>query len=107
MHPLRGTGGLTLHPFGRDGHDLGLRRARGTGRDVTIPAARRYPSYATQNPMDAMENPILHHALLGEPSVHARTQSGTPDPRNPHPKGKVPLLVHNGVQIRETCAIAL
>lgn len=29
------------------------------------------------------------------------------DPANPHPEGKVPLLVHDGVEIRESIAIAL
>ncbi|WP_375688344.1 glutathione S-transferase family protein [Pseudooceanicola sp. LIPI14-2-Ac024] len=33
--------------------------------------------------------------------------SGGPDAANPHPEGKVPLLVHNGEVIRETTAIAL
>ncbi|WP_386679198.1 glutathione S-transferase family protein [Loktanella sp. R86503] len=31
--------------------------------------------------------------------------SGAPDPANPHPEGKVPLLVHNGIAIRERAAI--
>ncbi|MDF0601168.1 glutathione S-transferase family protein [Psychromarinibacter sp. C21-152] len=33
--------------------------------------------------------------------------SGGRDPRNPHPEGKVPLLVHDGVEIWESTAIAL
>ncbi len=37
----------------------------------------------------------------------ARSGTGAPDPRNPHPEGKVPLLVHDGVTIRETNAIML
>ncbi len=32
---------------------------------------------------------------------------GTPDPANPHPEGKVPLLDHDGVLIRESNAIML
>jgi len=32
---------------------------------------------------------------------------GAPDPANPHPEGKVPLLEHNGVLIRESNAIIL
>jgi glutathione S-transferase len=32
---------------------------------------------------------------------------GRRDPSNPHPEGKVPLLVHDGVAIRETAAILL
>lgn len=31
--------------------------------------------------------------------------SGGADPQNPHPEGKVPLLVHDGVEIRESDAI--
>jgi len=31
--------------------------------------------------------------------------SGRKDPRNPHPEGKVPLLVHDGVVIWESIAI--
>lgn len=31
--------------------------------------------------------------------------SGRTDPRNPHPEGKVPLLVEDGVAIRESAAI--
>ncbi len=37
----------------------------------------------------------------------ARSNSGARDPRNPHPEGKVPVLVHDGVAIRETNAIML
>ena len=33
--------------------------------------------------------------------------SGGADPANPHPEGKVPLLVHDGVEIWETSAIML
>lgn len=33
--------------------------------------------------------------------------SGRHDPDNPHPEGKVPLLVHDGVEIRESNAIML
>jgi glutathione S-transferase len=33
--------------------------------------------------------------------------SGGRDPRNPHPEGKVPLLVHDGTEIWESAAIAL
>ncbi len=31
---------------------------------------------------------------------------GASDPANPHPEGKVPLLVHDGAEIRESTAIA-
>lgn len=33
--------------------------------------------------------------------------SGERDPRNPHPEGKVPFLVHDGVPVRESSAIVL
>ena len=33
--------------------------------------------------------------------------SGAPDPANPHPEGKVPLLVHDGAQVRESNAVML
>lgn len=33
--------------------------------------------------------------------------SSAPDPKNPHPDGKVPLLDHDGTLIRESTAIAL
>jgi glutathione S-transferase len=33
--------------------------------------------------------------------------SGASDPRNPHPDGKVPALVHDGVLVTESAAIAL
>lgn len=36
-----------------------------------------------------------------------RTGTGKRDPNNPHPEGKVPLLVHDGVEIWETSAILL
>jgi glutathione S-transferase len=36
-----------------------------------------------------------------------RTGTGAADPANPHPEGKVPLLVHDGVMIRERNAIML
>ena len=37
----------------------------------------------------------------------AMTQTGAPDPQNPHPEGKVPILVHDGVAVWESTAIAL
>ena len=40
-------------------------------------------------------------------AIPRRDGSGGPDPRNPHPEKKVPLLVHDGEAIRETVAIAL
>ena len=35
----------------------------------------------------------------------ATTNSGAADPRNPHPDGKVPYLVHDGEGIRERAAV--
>jgi glutathione S-transferase len=43
-----------------------------------------------------------------EPVTVARQDgSGGHDPKNPHPEGKVPLLVHDGAEIWESTAIAL
>lgn len=33
--------------------------------------------------------------------------SGAPDPKNPHPDGKVPALIHDGSLITESAAVAL
>lgn len=33
--------------------------------------------------------------------------AGAPDPRNPHPDGKVPALIHDGSLVTESAAIAL
>jgi glutathione S-transferase len=41
-------------------------------------------------------------------SIHRLvSNSGAPDPANPHPEGKVPLLIHDGTMIRERNAIML
>lgn len=40
-------------------------------------------------------------------SVQRADGSGTCDPQNPHPDGKVPALVHDGVLVTESAAIAL
>ncbi|WP_322989825.1 glutathione S-transferase family protein [Hoeflea sp.] len=40
-------------------------------------------------------------------SIARNDGSGGADPANPHPEGKVPLLVHDGVAIWETSAIIL
>lgn len=43
-----------------------------------------------------------------EPVTLARQDgSGGPDPKNPHPEGKVPLLMHDGAEVWESTAIAL
>ncbi|MFT4089755.1 MAG: glutathione S-transferase family protein [Asticcacaulis sp.] len=39
--------------------------------------------------------------------VKRQDGSGKQDPANPHPEGKVPFLVHDGVEIRESSAIIL
>ena len=38
-------------------------------------------------------------------SILRQDGSGGPDPANPHPDGKVPLLIHDGAVIRESGAI--
>lgn len=38
-------------------------------------------------------------------SIPRQDGSGGADPANPHPEGKVPLLIHDGAMIRETGAI--
>ncbi|KGF70778.1 glutathione S-transferase [Hoeflea sp. BAL378] len=40
-------------------------------------------------------------------SIARQDGSGGADPANPHPEGKVPLLVHDGVEIWESSAIIL
>lgn len=40
-------------------------------------------------------------------TVQRRDGSGGADPANPHPEGKVPCLVHDGVEIWESSAIML
>jgi glutathione S-transferase len=50
---------------------------------------------------------------LGEPytveyvTVRRADGSGGPDPKNPHPDGKVPALVHDGRLVTESAAICL
>jgi glutathione S-transferase len=40
-------------------------------------------------------------------SIRRGDGSGTADPENPHPHGKVPVIVHDGLLVFETTAIAL
>lgn len=40
-------------------------------------------------------------------AIRRRDGSGARDPKNPHPDGKVPALVHDGVLVTESAAIAL
>jgi glutathione S-transferase len=48
---------------------------------------------------------------IGEPYTIERVtipgREGAADPRNPHPHGKVPALVHDGVPVYESAAICL
>lgn len=52
--------------------------------------------------MDALDRVEIREVTI----VRADGQ-GACDPVNPHPEGKVPLLVHDGVEIRESAAILL
>ena len=40
-------------------------------------------------------------------SIARQDGSGSADPRNPHPEGKVPFLLHDGAEVRESAAIFL
>lgn len=40
-------------------------------------------------------------------SIRRGDGSGSSDPENPHPLGKVPVIVHDGQTVFETTAIAL
>jgi glutathione S-transferase len=50
---------------------------------------------------------LQDHVQINQVSVPRMDGSGGRDPGNPHPEGKVPLLVHDGTEIWETTAIAL
>ena len=50
---------------------------------------------------------VLDRVEVREVSITHFDGSGRPDPVNPHPEGKVPLLVHDGVEIWESAAILL
>jgi len=54
-----------------------------------------------------MELGILDQVDIRIVGVARNDGSGGADPANPHPEGKVPLLVHNGVEIWESNAIIL
>jgi glutathione S-transferase len=49
----------------------------------------------------------LDRVEIREVDVRRFDGSGRADPANPHPEGKVPLLVHDGVEIWESSAILL
>jgi glutathione S-transferase len=44
---------------------------------------------------------------IQEVSIARQDGSGGPDPRNPHPEGKVPVLDHDGTLISESAAVVL
>lgn len=49
----------------------------------------------------------LDKVTLETVSIARQDGTGGPDPRNPHPEGKVPLLVHDGEMVWESPAIFL
>lgn len=55
----------------------------------------------------AYELDIMDQLDIRIVSIQRFDGSGQPDPSNPHPEGKVPLLVHDGEMIWETAAIIL
>lgn len=66
------------------------------------PHSRSSRVLAALHELDALDRVELHVVTI--PRVDG---SGVRDPSNPHPEGKVPLLVENGITIRETPAILL
>ena len=54
-----------------------------------------------------MEMEILDRVDVQVVGLVRQGRFGAPDPANPHPEGKVPLLVHDGAVIRESNAIIL
>ncbi|MFC3167394.1 MULTISPECIES: glutathione S-transferase family protein [Paracoccus] len=48
---------------------------------------------------------IRDHVEIAEVTISRQDGSGGPDPRNPHPEGKVPYLVDGGDHVRERGAI--
>ncbi|MFC7292972.1 glutathione S-transferase family protein [Hirschia litorea] len=49
----------------------------------------------------------LDQVTIKQVCVKQMDGTGAPDPNNPHPEGKVPLLIHDGVEIWETGAIMI
>lgn len=64
-------------------------------------------SRATRILQLAREMGIEDDLTLTEVTVCRSDGTGARDPANPHPEGKVPLLVHDGAVIRESNAIML
>jgi Glutathione S-transferase len=54
-----------------------------------------------------MEMEVLDQVEVRVVGLIRQGNIGAPDPANPHPEGKVPLLVHDGTAIRESNAIML
>ncbi|WP_116133154.1 glutathione S-transferase family protein [Tropicimonas sp. IMCC34043] len=50
---------------------------------------------------------VLDRVTVETVAIARQDGSGEPDPRNPHPEGKVPTLVHDGEMVWESAAIFL
>ncbi len=50
---------------------------------------------------------VLDQVEIRQVTIPRRDGSGHIDPTNPHPEGKVPMLIHDGCAIRESNAIIL
>ncbi|EYD75192.1 Glutathione S-transferase [Rubellimicrobium mesophilum DSM 19309] len=72
---------------------------------LTLYHSPRSRSTAILTLLAAMD--ALDRVEVREVSITRFDGQGAPDPRNPHPEGKVPLLVHDGVAIWERAAILL
>jgi glutathione S-transferase len=66
------------------------------------PNSRSTRVVALLRELDALEAVTIERV-----TIPRRDGSGASDPRNPHPDGKVPYLVHDGVGIAESSAIML
>ena len=50
---------------------------------------------------------VIDQVEIRNVTIPRQDGTGQIDPENPHPEGKVPLLVHDGCMIRESNAIIL
>ncbi len=66
------------------------------------PQSRSSGVVALLKQLNALDQVTIKHV-----TIKSSDGTGAADPNNPHPEGKVPLLVHNGVEIWETGAIML
>ncbi|MCJ2037029.1 glutathione S-transferase family protein [Methylobacterium sp. J-068] len=66
------------------------------------PQSRSTRVVALLHELDALDAVAIERV-----TIPRRDGSGGRDPRNPHPEGKVPFLVHDGVAVRESSAIML